>query len=85
MKEGSFDKFYSRRRIATTIFVSIGTFILVLLIADEANGYKDLEGKHFAFAILSAFFIHVILIPKILWKFTLDRIRELGKAIRDED
>ncbi len=24
------------------------------------------------------------LIPKTLWKFTLDRVRELGKAIRDD-
>ena len=86
MKESSLDKFYSRRWIVTTISVSIGVFILVLIIADEANGYsKGLEGKHFAFATFSAFFVHVILIPKILWKFTLDRIRELGKAIRDED
>ena len=28
---------------------------------------------------------YVRLIPKALWRFTLNRVRELGKAFRDED
>ena len=27
---------------------------------------------------------HLTRIPKALWKFTLDRVREFGKALRDE-
>lgn len=34
------------------------------------------------FSVLLKF---IALIPKALWKFTLDRIREFGKALRDED
>lgn len=82
MKEGAFDKLYSRKRIVTTIFVSIGVFYLALSIF---GWERDYEGRHFAVAILSAASVYVILIPKILWRFMLDRIRELGKAMRGED
>ena len=77
------NKSYSNKRIATAIVGSIALFILVLSIAGAHS--SDLEGKHFAFAIFAAFLVHVILIPKILWQFILDRIRELGKAMRGED
>ncbi len=79
------NRFYSNKRIVTAIVGSIAIFILVLLIADANNYSSDLEGKHFAFAIFAAFLVHVILIPKILWQFILDRVRELGKAIRGEE
>jgi hypothetical protein len=82
MKEGTFDKLYSRKRIAITVFVSIGIFYLVL---STVGWEKDYEGKHYVIAILIASSVYVILIPKILWKFMLDRVRELGKAIRGED
>ena len=72
------NKFYSNKRIVTAIAGSIVIFILGMSIAD-ANNYS------FAFAIFAAFLVHVILIPKILWQFILDRIRELGKAMRGED
>ena len=77
------NRFCSNKRIVTAIVGSIAIFILVLLIANEYN--YGLEGKHFAFAIFAAFLVHVILIPKILWQFILDRVRELGKAIRGEE
>ena len=78
------NKFYSSNRIWSTIVVSIVVFILVF--AAVTDGFDDsLERKHFIYAILVAFLIHVILIPKILWNFILDRVRELSKAIRDEE
>ena len=77
------NRFYSNKRIVTAIAGSIAIFILVLSIANHYS--RGFEGKHFAFAIFAAFLVHVILIPKILWQFILDRIRELGKAMRGED
>ena len=91
------NKFYSNKRIATAIAVSIATFILVFLISDpDLYLFGDLDGdlddKHFPFAIFAAFLVLVTLIPKIfrillqaMWQFILDRIRELGKAIRGEE
>lgn len=78
------NKFYSSDRIWTTIVVSIVVSFLVF--AAVTDGFDDgLERKHFIYAILMAFLTHVILIPKILWNFILDRVRELGKAFRGEE
>ena len=78
------NKFYSSDRIWTTSVVSIAFFIFVLVVVTD--GFDDsFEEKHFIYAVLVAFLTHVILIPKILWNFILDRVRELGKAMRDEE
>ena len=78
------NKFYSSDRVWTTIVISIVVFMLGF--AAVTDGFDDsLERKHFIYAILTAFLIHVILIPKILWNFILNRVRELGKAIRNEE
>ena len=73
------NKFYINKRVAGAIGASIGIFLLILTIAEERNG---LEG--FVFAILAAFLVYVILNPNSR-QFILDRIRELGKAIRGEE
>jgi len=73
--------FYSERRFTISSVVSVGVFILVSLLFQ--NGI---------FGILVGFLFLVILvpkvilqIPKILWKFTLDRIGELSKAIQGKE
>ena len=73
------NKFYSNKRTAGAIGASIGIFLLILTIAEERNGLEGL-----VFAILAAVLVYVILNPNSR-QFILDRIRELGKAIRGEE
>jgi hypothetical protein len=35
--------------------------------------------------LVSAIFTLAVLLPKIWWNFFLDRLREISKAIKDED
>lgn len=67
-------KSYSKTMLIISSVVSVGVFILVSLVSQ--NG---------VFGILAAFFSFVILIPKVLWQFTLNRIGELSKAIQGKE
>ena len=72
--------FYSERRFTISSVVSVGGILVSLLFQ---NGI---------FGILVGFLFLVILvpkvilqIPKILWRFTLDRSEELSKAIQGKE
>ena len=76
---------FSKTRLIISITVAIIVFFIVGHIAYE-NGAG--EGGAFAFAIPAALLVILILTPKlpqILWKFILDRIRELSKAIQGKN
>ncbi len=76
---------FGKIRFITSIIVAVGVFFVTGRLAYE-NGVS--EGGAFAFAIPAALLTIVFFIPKfpqILWKFVLDRVRELGKAIRGEE
>ena len=73
------NKFYSNKRTAGAIAAPIGIFVLLHTIAEERYGLEGL-----VFAILAAVLVYVILNPNSR-QFILDRIRELGKAMRGED
>ena len=65
--------FYSDTRITVSILLSIAVFIFVT----SAQG--------FGAGVFAVFLTNVVLIPKVIWNFALDRARELGKALRGED
>ena len=73
------NKFYINKRTAGAIGASIGIFLLVHTITEERYGLEGL-----VFAILAAVLVYVILNPNSR-QFILNRIRELGKAIRGEE
>ena len=50
----------------------------------EPNKYGD-PPKSIVIPLIKEFLSGIPLIPKSLWRFTLNRVRELGKAFRDED
>lgn len=76
---------FSKTRLIISITVAIVVFFTVGHIAYE-NGAG--EGGAFAFAIPAALLVIFILTPKLpqtLWRFILDRIRELSKAIQGKE
>ena len=66
-------KFYSGTRVTVSVLFSIAIFVVV----------SSTQG--FGIGIFAFFLTHGVLIPKVLWNFVLDRARELGKALRDEE
>ena len=64
---------YSDTRVTISILLSIVVFIVVT----SAQGFGT--------GVFAVFLTHAVLIPKVIWNFILDRARELGKALRDED
>lgn len=50
----------------------------------EPNKYGD-PPKSIVVPLIKELLSCIPLIPKALWRFTLNRVRELGKAFRDED
>ena len=50
----------------------------------RANKYGD-PPESIVILLIKDLLSCVPLIPKVLWRFTLNRVRELGKALRDED
>lgn len=77
---------FSKIRLIISIIIAIVVFFIVGHIAFE-NGAGD--GGAFAFAIPAALLVIITLTPKklsqTLWKFMLDRIRELSKAIQGKE
>lgn len=65
--------FYNYTRVTVSVLLSIAVFIVV----------SSTQG--FGAGIFGVFLTHAVLIPKVLWNFVLNRARELGKALRDED
>ncbi len=65
--------FYSNARVTVSILLSIAVFIVV----------TGTQG--FVAGVFAVFLTHAIILPKVVWNFVLDRARELGKALRDED
>ena len=60
----------------------MAVFIVVLNIVTYNDGSAT---QGFGAGIFAVFLTHAVLIPKVLWNFVLDRVRELGKALRGED
>lgn len=73
------NRFYSNKRTAGAIAAAIGIFVLLHTIAEERYGLEGL-----VFAILAAVLVYVILNPNSR-QLILDKVRELGKAIRGEE
>ena len=76
---------FSKTRLIISIIVAAIVFFTVGHIAFE-NGAGD--GGAFAFAIPAALLVIIIFNPKLpqtLWRFMLDRIRELSKAIQGKE
>ena len=75
----------SSKRFIISIVVSV--VVTILLIGPHSGDEYDRAPS----AILIGIIVFCIMMitgwrwPQVVWKFTLDRIRELGKAIRDED
>ena len=67
-------KYYSRKRIVFSILASLLTSFLI------AGVFNDLR-----FLIVGSIILLAVLLPKIWWNFLLDRIREVSKAIKDND
>lgn len=65
--------FYSDARVTVSILLSIAVFIVVT------------STQGFGAGVFAVFLTHAIILPKVLWNFVLDRVRELGKAFRDEE
>jgi len=69
-------KFYNKKRVIVSIAASVVVFIVTGTISDE---------KAVMSGILGVFITLAVLLPKIWWYFLLDRVRELSRAIKDED
>ena len=67
------------------IFGPLYLFVVCgFLIDSYPNKYGD-PPKSIVIPLIKDLLSLVPLIPKALWRFTLNRVRELGKALRDED
>ena len=71
-------KTYSRIHIIASIVVSVAVFFIVAATLDESND------DWFFPAVFSSFLTLAFLMRKALWRFILDKARELSKAIRDD-
>ena len=67
-------KHYRRKRIILSIIASLLTSFLV------AGFYSEIR-----IFIVGSIILIAVLLPKIWWNFLLDRIREIAKAIKDND
>ena len=76
-------KFYSKKRVIFSIVVSVVIFIIVVSVV--SSDYKASNAKITMSGILGVFITLAILLPKIWWNFLLDRVRELSRAMKDED
>ena len=81
-------KYYSRKRIVLSIVAAVIFFVIVASIIEASNpsGYYYGETTDpFIPALIAGIALIAILLPKIWWNFVLDRIREISKAIKDND
>ena len=76
-------KYYSETRITYSMLATLITPFLVFATATIDIGLKMDESL--IWGLISAVVLLAILLPKILWNFLLDRIREISKAIKDTD
>lgn len=67
-------KYYTRKRIVLSIIASVLTSFLI------AGIFNDIR-----VLIVGSLILLTVLLPKIWWNFVLDRIREIAKAIRNND
>ena len=76
-------KYYSKTRIIISCVVSGLVFLLVPSIVDELD--IDRGNSLFIWGLVSGTFTLAVLLPKIWWNFLLDRLREVSRAIKDDD
>ncbi len=77
-------KFYSKKRVIFSIAISMAIFIIIVASVVD-SGYNASGAKITMSGILGVFITLAILLPKIWWNFLLDRVRELSRAMKDED
>ena len=83
-------KYYSRKRIVLSILASVAMFFIVAVIIEANNpdyrSFTTRESKNPALGgLIAGVALLAVLLPKIWWNFVLNRIREISKAIKDND
>lgn len=74
---------YNQQRLIISIVAAIGVLVVGLItFENEPNVGIFTALLTLVILIPKILWKFTVLIPKILWKFTLDRIRELSNAIR---
>ena len=74
-------KYYSRKRIVLSIIASV---VLLIIVAAEIAESRDAINAVVG-GLLAGVALLAVLLPKIWWNFLLDRIREIAKAIKNND
>ena len=76
-------RFYSKKRLFVSITISVWVFLIVVGISVDT--YRFNVDRALISGIFGTFVTLAILLPKIWWNFLLDRVRELSRALKDED
>ena len=83
-------KYYSRKRVVLSIIASVVFFVIVAVIVEIDNpDYGSFTSREpndpLLGGLIAGVSLLVVLLPKIWWNFVLDRIREIAKAIKNND
>jgi hypothetical protein len=83
-------KFRNAWFIISITVMSVGVFYLVVhtfLVIERSNRAVEQQGHTLGDILTDEQIVlpFILSMPKVLWNFILDRVRDLGKAIRDEE